>query len=488
MDLLELLKQHFPYNQFIGEQENIIRQIALQNQNVLALMPTGGGKSLCFQFTAKTKTGLVLVVSPLIALMRDQVLASTKLGIRAASLNSLQSAEEKQSVYQKLKEKHWQLLYVTPERFRKPEFWEALGDQAIQLFAVDEAHCISQWGHDFRPDYSRLGEIRQRLGNPLTLALTATATPEVQKDICESLRMPLAERILGGVERTNLEVNVVETHGFSQKIDFLVQHLPKVKSGAQIVYFTLIKTLREAERELTKARVPFMVYHGDLPAQKRNLQQKKFIESESPIMLATPAFGLGIDKKNVRSVVHFELPGSLEDYYQEVGRAGRDGLRSKTFLLYDPDDILIQMDFMKWAHPEKSYIEKMAQLLRDHPTRLAQEGPDFLREQLSFKNRQDYRVESGLQILERWGCLEKKAESFEFLRMPTDDDWASDDLGVRHKHQQKKLLSLVEWIRNEDECRLTQIYQYFGEDNHRPCGMCDVCQRNDNSDPGVGER
>jgi ATP-dependent DNA helicase RecQ len=273
-----LLKQHFPYNQFIGEQENIIRQIALQNQNVLALMPTGGGKSLCFQFTAKTKTGLVLVVSPLIALMRDQVLASTKLGIRAASLNSLQSAEEKQSVYQKLKEKHWQLLYVTPERFRKPEFWEALGDQAIQLFAVDEAHCISQWGHDFRPDYSRLGEIRQRLGNPLTLALTATATPEVQKDICESLRMPSAHKILGGVERTNLEINVVETHGFSQKIDFLVQYLPKVESGAQIVYFTLIKTLREAERELTKARVPFMVYHGDLPAQKRNLQQKKFIE------------------------------------------------------------------------------------------------------------------------------------------------------------------------------------------------------------------
>ncbi len=444
---------------------------------MLALMPTGMGKSLCFQFPAKVRPGLVLVISPLIALMQDQVYKAQELGIAATCLNSTLSREEREARQKKLSEGQYKLLYVTPERFRKPEFLSAIEGVAIQLLAVDEAHCISQWGHNFRPDYSRLGEFRELLGNPPTIALTATATPAVQKDILEKLHIPEAPIISGGIERSNLALQVHDLYGMDDKVRAIVglryQHLAE----AGIVYCSLISTLRKLSANLEQLGIEHLVYHGDLSPQDRKRNQKAFIANGNPLMLATPAFGLGIDKSNVRLLIHAEMPNSIESYFQEVGRAGRDGAESACHLLYDQEDVSIQMEFLKWSHPEPEFISKVYQLIEEKPLQVSQGGFDFLREQMNFRNRRDYRVEAAVNILERWGCLEKSNDRFPFVcvHSPTEEQFQAENGPLILKAQNTKLLEMVRWSTQTSECRLNQIYQYFGHEHTEVCGKCDVC-------------
>ncbi|MFZ4403211.1 MAG: RecQ family ATP-dependent DNA helicase [Pseudobdellovibrionaceae bacterium] len=484
-NLEQLLQSHFNIANFRGSQKEVIQHL-LTGQPALALMPTGQGKSLCYQFFAKTQPGLVVVISPLIALIDDQTQKALDQGIAATGLHSGLPAELKTQRIKKLTAGDYKLLLVTPERFRKDDFRQAIKSpqNQIQLLAIDEAHCVSQWGHDFRPDYGTLYETHDFLGRPPLLALTATATPDVQKDILQKLRSPQMKIFCRGVARDNLALQVEDVYGWTEKTEFILKHLQK-NPGPGIIYVTLIDSLKKLSNELRSKNVDHLVYHGDLPSHLRKKNQKQFVSGSGLLMLATPAFGLGIDKADIRWVIHSEIPGSLEAYYQEVGRAGRDGLPSEGILLFDEEDVSIQMEFLKWSHPEVSFVTHLYQTLMDKKDQIQAQGLEFLRSQMSFKNRRDYRVDSGLRILERLGfiqftlnpdqILEKEGIRYEILQ-PLNMDLLNQDLSPENlKRQNMKLLKMLQWGKNSDQCRMQIIYEYFGFLDSKPCGRCDVC-------------
>ncbi|MBC7420138.1 MAG: ATP-dependent DNA helicase RecQ [Bdellovibrio sp.] len=473
------LLEKFKYDSFRFPQKEIIEK-TLAHQSFLALMPTGAGKSLTYQFAATLCEGkeLVLVVSPLIALMQDQTKKAIDYGIDATFINSSLSAEQKENRMKQIGEGKYKLIFVAPERFRKPAFWQCLEKRTVKLFVVDEAHCISLWGHDFRPDYSKLEEYRQKLGKPTLLALTATATGEVQQDIAKQFNLDLTkDLILGGLERPNLSLNILETYAAEDKNEKLLELISKHADQSGVIYFSLIQTLENAARFLYQNKIYFQKYHGDLPPDQRRRNQNDFITGKVPWILATPAFGLGIDKSNIRAVIHYEIPSSIEAYFQEVGRAGRDGAPAFGYFLYSEDDLTIQMQFLNWAYPEKEFIEKVYDLIESRPDVVSQNGFEFLREQMVFKNKKDYRVNAAVSILTRWGCLEETDTPFGFkaLQAPTEENFALEDQNVLKKEHQKKLLSLLRFIQDTEICRLQQVYTYFGYDKKEHCGICDVC-------------
>lgn len=482
MDISELktfLQTHFHHQDFRPGQIEAV-EAALKGQSLLGLMPTGSGKSLIYQFLALYSKGPVLVISPLIALMQDQAKKANDLQIRAAFISSILSKEEREKRVQNLAQ--YQLVFVTPERFRKDDFVKACKAISWKFFVVDEAHCISMWGHDFRPDYSKLGDLRKMLRSPPVIALTATATPAAQKEIREKLGLQPAEpTIFQGFARPNLAVKVVEVVDEEGKKQELIEMLQGWGSGTHLVYFSLIQTLMRFSNQLRQLKIPHLVYHGDLRSQERRKILTTFQKEKDILILATPAFGLGIDKPNIRHVVHFEIPGSIESYFQEIGRAGRDGLPAETVLFYNPDDLMIQMEFIKWANPEKSFIQTLYRLIHTNQEKLNQVGIEFLKEQMTFKNRHDYRVEAALNIMEKGAVLESRDEPFPYqaVQEPSEEFFQMMDPAFLLKNQQTKLYAFVQWIKNTEDCRMNGIYQYFGDDQSKPCGLCDVCLAGD---------
>lgn len=446
-------------------------------------MPTGSGKSLTYQFAATLAEGneLVLVVSPLIALMQDQTNRARDYEIDATFINSSLSGEQKEVRMKQIAEGQYSLIFIAPERFQKTEFWKCLEKRKVKLFVVDEAHCISLWGHDFRPDYFKLQNYRERLGNPTLLALTATATPEVQSDIAKQFQLKLPDDlILGGLERPNLSLNFFDLYGEEDKNEKLIEILEEKKSESGIIYFSLIQTLESFSRYLQIKKIDHVKYHGDLRPEQRRRNQNDFLKGKCPLILATPAFGLGIDKPDIRFVSHYEIPSSIEAYFQEVGRAGRDGKVSWGYFLYDQEDLSIQMQFLTWAYPEASFIEKVYDLIKTKYDIVSVQGFDYLREQMVFKNRKDFRVNAAVSILTRWGCLEEDQSPFGYrvLRDPGPEDFKLEDQNVLKKEHQKKLLSLMQFVKNDKECRLLQVYKYFNHHVGQECGICDVCTGN----------
>ncbi len=486
-NLNQILRDVFGFSGFRGAQEKVVRGV-LEGRSQLLVMPTGMGKSLCYQLPARVMGGLTVVVSPLIALMKDQVDAAVGRGLRAAFVNSTLGREEREARYRSLALGRFELLYVTPERFRKPDFMAALqaaiGVQGLSLFAVDEAHCISSWGHDFRPDFTRLGDVRRELGSPVTLALTATATPEVRADILKQLGLDgeaAADVINEGLSRPNLAIEVHSVHGLDEKIRAAVG-LRFAVGGPAIIYFSLVQSLRAFSTELFRLNIPHVTYHGQLQDRERRVNQERFLAARpgdaDSLILATPAFGLGVDKPDVRMVLHAELPGSIEAYYQEIGRAGRDGLPSRCALLFDPDDISIQSDFLKWANPDPGFISSVYNLISRNGDRIRAEGFDYLRSQMNFYNRRDFRVETAVNLLERWDSVKVVSpREIVALEDPPAEFLDSAKYDLRFRAQAKKLADLAGFAQNESHCRMVMIHTYFGDKVSAPCGICDFCQR-----------
>lgn len=333
--ILKTLKTVFGFQAFRPNQEFIIRNI-LEGRDVFAVMPTGGGKSLCYQLPATLMHGTAIVISPLISLMKDQVDAAVENGIDAAFMNSSMSADEVSDVYRMLQYNKIKLLYIAPERFAMPHFLERLKITAITLFAIDEAHCISEWGHDFRPDYLGLSLIPRMFPDVPVAAFTATATKRVQEDIIHKIGLRRPHIVRASFNRPNLFYEVkAKSRVESQILEFLGDH--PGESG--IIYRTTRDSVMETADFLKLKGIAALPYHAGLPAEERNRNQEAFNRDEAQVIVATIAFGMGIDKSNVRFVIHADLPKNIEGYYQETGRAGRDGEPANCLLFFGRSDI-----------------------------------------------------------------------------------------------------------------------------------------------------
>ena len=342
MELLGALKKHFGYDQFRPLQKEIIED-ALAGRDVFALMPTGGGKSLCFQLPALMRDGLTIVVSPLIALMKDQVDALQTSGIPATYLNSTLGREEAKARWRGLHRGEYRMLYVAPERLMLETFLERALNWTIAQFAIDEAHCISEWGHDFRPEYRELKKLRKYLPDVPIMALTATATERVRADIIKELKLRAARAYVASFNRPNLNYRVVPKTGPYQQLLEFIRNRP---NDSGIVYCASRKSTESLARNLSEDGIGAKPYHAGLTNTERTKHQDAFLRDDVRVITATIAFGMGINKPNVRFVVHYDLPKNIESYYQETGRAGRDGLPGECVLLFSPGDVAKQMHFI----------------------------------------------------------------------------------------------------------------------------------------------
>ena len=361
MEVLSDYQTHlkrFGLESFRAGQEKVIEAV-FRREDCLCVMPTGGGKSLCFQLPAIARPGSVLVVSPLIALMKDQVDGLQEIGVSATFINSSLEPAEQQDRMMRMARQEYDLIYIAPERLRSRAFLESLHHVEIQLLAIDEAHCISQWGHDFRPDYAKLGKLRDRIGNPQTIALTATATTTVRRDICEILQFDNPAVFISGFARENLALAVESPPSNREKDRKLVEFINSVP-GCGVIYCSTRKACEQLNEMLSseiKRRVG--LYHAGLDTNDRRRIQEAFSCGQIEIIIATNAFGMGIDKSDLRFVIHYNLPGSIEAYYQEAGRAGRDGKPAVCWMLYSYQDRFIQEFFIENSYPSREIVKQV---------------------------------------------------------------------------------------------------------------------------------
>jgi ATP-dependent DNA helicase RecQ len=465
-----ILRQHFGYDDFRGSQKDAIRSI-LGGRDTLVLMPTGGGKSLCFQIPAMVLEGCTIVISPLISLMKDQVENACRAGLPATFINStLTPAEIRERMFA-VAAGQIKLLYMAPERAENPRFVEDLKRINVTMIAVDEAHCLSQWGHEFRPSYMKLGPLRTAL-KCRVIALTATATPEVRRDILTHLHMERPLVIAGGFDRENLRWHVVRAERSVEKDLQLCRLLRRdLGQGVALVFASTRKKVDGIADMLNARSIKASGYHAGVKSAERSRLQDRFINEEAGIIVATNAFGMGIDKPNVRLVVHYDMPGSLEAYYQEAGRAGRDREQADCVLLHSYRDRFTHQFMIDGAHPAESVIRDTFRQLN---------SPGAPRDVAAFSrwSRQNTReVGSVLRILADANIVrvDRRTGAFEILsRVITR---ASLQRAALARKRELLRLERMEGYAFHQKCRRKYVMDYFGDTSFRKCAGCDNCRR-----------
>lgn len=492
----EALHHYFGFNTFRPEQDHVVETI-VDGKDVMVVMPTGGGKSLCYQLPALLNKGVTIVISPLIALMKDQVDALNARNIPATLINSTVSYAEQKKRLLLMEKGEYKLVYIAPERFRNKSFTSALRRINIAFFAIDEAHCVSLWGHDFRPDYLKVGEAIEQWSvasdqsqlsfqttqkRPLIAAFTATATLEVRNDIIQNLRMQDPEVFVTGFGRPNLDFRVTHAAKDAEKYARLSAVIEAHKTG--IIYCATRKRVDEVAERLQSWQTPFIAYHGGMSDLEREEAQNIFLNKKADIAVSTNAFGMGIDRSDIRFVVHFEIPGSIEAYYQEAGRAGRDGLSAVCEILYGHQDRRVQEFFIDGSNPSIDLIRAVYGLLRDR----ANENNEValsIQDIAEALDTNEMVTSAAISLLNRQGLIQRfdiqgvRTRGTRFLYpelRPVDLPLDRQALEEKKRRDLAKLETMIGYC-VDNGCRQEKILHYFGEKNSQPCGRCDCCQK-----------
>jgi ATP-dependent DNA helicase RecQ len=467
-----IAREQFGFDELTPGQEEAICAL-LEGHDTLVIMPTGAGKSAIYQIAGLMLSGPTVVISPLIALQQDQVDSIEARGVAdAAAVNSTAAVAERDETFAELADGELDFLFLAPEQFNRPETLERLQAVKPVLFVVDEAHCLVEWGHDFRPDYLRLGAVIEALGHPRVLALTATAAPLVRTEIMERLGFRSSREVVRGFDRPNIWLGVRRFDDEPSKWNALIDEVERADKPG-IVYAATHKHVEELTERLSDRGIEAAAYHGGLSDRERESAQQRFMDDELDVIVATNAFGLGIDKPNVRFVFHADISDSVDSYYQEIGRAGRDGEPARAVLFYRPEDLGLRRFFAGGARIEAEDVEDVAEAVDEH------HGPIELSQLKKETGLSQGIVVSALTNLEESGAVERLADGGVIeIEIPANLDSIAAEAVAREEQRRAIEQSRIEMIRDYAEvrdCRRRFLLNYLGEAYEGPCGACDNC-------------